>query len=62
MTLMGTGRRVFECHASIYDTIFYSELGSSLAILEAGYNLDSLMMRYEGVDWRNKSSWNCNGG
>eukprot|EP01025_Chloroclados_australasicus_P029266 TRINITY_DN2918_c0_g1_i12.p2 TRINITY_DN2918_c0_g1~~TRINITY_DN2918_c0_g1_i12.p2 ORF type:complete len:195 (-),score=19.75 TRINITY_DN2918_c0_g1_i12:1599-2183(-) len=39
---------------------FYSELGASLAILQAGYNIDSFMMRYQGVDWRNKDTWACN--
>jgi hypothetical protein len=31
-----------------------------MAIMEAGYNLDSLMLKYQGVDWRNKSNWHCN--
>lgn len=60
-TLMDDGK-VFECYESIHDTIFYSELGSSLAMLRAGFNIESLMMRYRGVDWRNESNWNCNAG
>ena len=51
---------VFQCHKGRWDAIFFSELGSSWAILTAGYNLDSLMLRYQGVDWRNKDNWNCN--
>ncbi len=38
---------VFRCYDNIHDTIWYSELGASLAILNAGYNLDSLMLRYQ---------------
>ena len=38
---------VFRCYDSIHDTIWHSELGASLAILDAGYNLDSLMLRYQ---------------
>jgi hypothetical protein len=38
---------VFDCYASLHDAIYYSELGSSLAILRAGYNIDSLMLRYQ---------------
>lgn len=37
-----------------------SELGASAAILRAGYNLDSMMVRYQGVDWRNEDNWGCN--
>lgn len=37
-------------------------MGSSAAILAAGYNIDSLMLRYQGVDWRDKANWGCNAG
>ncbi|PNH12741.1 LIM domain and RING finger protein [Tetrabaena socialis] len=53
--------RVFHCHNTRWTTIYYSELGSSTAILKAGYNLDCLMAKYQGVDWRNKTNWGCNG-
>lgn len=53
---------VFECHHSIWDTIYHAELGSSLAVLEAGHNIDSLMLRYHGVDWRDRNNWDCNSG
>ena len=33
---------------------------SSLAILRGGYNLDSFMVRYQGVDWTNEANWECN--
>lgn len=52
---------VFGCHKDRWDTIFYSELGSSKAILDAGFNIDCLMLRYQGVDWRDRANWNCNG-
>ena len=44
------------------DTIWSSEIGASAAILAAGYNLDCLLMKYQGVDWRNSSFHDCNGG
>ena len=53
---------VFECRDDIQETIFYSELGVSKAILDAGYNIASLMTRYVGVDWRNMTNWQCNSG
>ena len=37
--------RVFACHDSMWATIRFSEIGSSKAILDAGYNLDSFMVR-----------------
>ena len=52
---------VFTCYSNMWDTIFYSELGSSLAVLKGGYNLDSFMVRYQGVDWTDQASWECNG-
>ena len=51
---------VFECHKDIADAVFNAELGSSLAILRAGYTIDSLMLRYQGVDWTDPENWQCN--
>ena len=53
---------VFSCHASMLDTIWHSEIGASAALLEAGYNLDCLLAKYQGVDWRNSSFHGCNAG
>jgi hypothetical protein len=52
--------RIFHCHNSRWNTIYYSELGASNAMLKAGYNIDSLMTKYQGVDWRDKRNWECN--
>ena len=38
----------------------YAEMGSSAVVLKAGYNLGSLMLRYQGVDWRDTANWGCN--
>lgn len=37
-------QRVFGCYDTIAQTIYHSELGSSAAILRAGYNIDSFMV------------------
>lgn len=37
--------KVFACHETLGETIFHSEMGSSAAILHAGYNIDSFMVR-----------------
>ena len=41
----------FKCYITQADTVKYSELGSSQAILRSNYGIDSLMLRYDGVDW-----------
>lgn len=51
---------IFECHRSIADAVYNAEVGASLAIFRAGYSIDSLMLRYQGVDWTNRRSWDCN--
>jgi len=52
--------RVFECHKSISDAVYNAELGASLAIFRAGYTIDSLMLRYQGIDWTDTRNWECN--
>ena len=58
-TMLDDGN-VFKCHKDMWDAIFYSEMGSSLAILKSGFNLDSLMTRYQGIDWSDERNWGCN--
>jgi hypothetical protein len=60
LQLLISDRRVFACHKDRWDTIYYSELGSSKAILDGGYNIGCMMLRYQGVDWRDKANWDCN--
>jgi hypothetical protein len=50
---------VFECRAAAPEAAAW-ELGASRAILDAGFNLGSLMARYDGVDFRSVSA--CNAG
>lgn len=52
---------VFRCYNRYTEVIYHAELGASLAILKAGFNLHSMMMRYKNVDWRDSNNWNCNG-
>ena len=51
---------MFKCYKSLHDTVWNSELGSSLAIFNAGYTIDSLMLKYQNVDWSNTKNWFCN--
>lgn len=52
---------IFGCYEELLDVVFYSEVSASRAIFNAGYSIDSLMSKYQGVDWREKSNWQCNG-
>lgn len=45
-----------------WNTIYYSELGASAAVLDAGLNIGCLLARYQGVDWRDRANWGCNAG
>ena len=53
---------MFKCYETLHDTVWNSELGSSLAIFNAGYTIDSLLLKYQGADWLDKDNWNCNAG
>ncbi|KAK9840867.1 hypothetical protein WJX84_002000 [Apatococcus fuscideae] len=60
LDLLQNDGRVFACHSNIDKTIRFSELGASSVIMNAGYSIDSLMRRYQGVDWQDESNWECN--
>ena len=49
-------------HSDRWNTIYYSELGASAAVLDAGLNIGCLLARYQGVDWRDRANWGCNAG
>lgn len=38
---------VLQCHKDMSEMVTLSEIGMSTAILEAGFNLDSLQLRYQ---------------
>ena len=58
--LLAADEAVLRCYNNSWDARYYSDSGAGLALLNAGYNLDSLMLRYQGVDWRSKDNWECN--
>ena len=45
LSLLLQDGKVFQCYDDMWDTIYHSEIGSSKVLLDAGYNLDSLMVR-----------------
>ncbi len=51
---------VFKCYDNPWDTRYYGDSGASLLVLKAGHNLDTLLTRYQGVDWWSQNTWGCN--
>ena len=58
--MLWDAQHVFECHNDLRHAIYHAELGSARAIFAAGYTIDCLMLRYQGIDWRNPNNWSCN--
>lgn len=50
---------VFSCHPSMSETILNGEVDASTVLLRAGYGIDSLMNKYQGVDFRYNTSGIC---
>ena len=51
---------VFECHQTWLENQRQAEYSASEVMLRSGYNLGSLMTRYQGVNWLDTSKWDCN--
>ncbi len=51
---------MFRCHKSMSSAIYDAEVGASRVIFEAGFTIDSLMLRYRDLDWTDKRNWDCN--
>lgn len=53
---------VFTCHPDMLTTILSGEVNASAILLHAGYGIDSLMVKYRGVDFRYNTSGICPAG
>lgn len=62
LLMLWADNTTLQCYDSMGEVIHHAELGASAVLLEAGYTIDSLMTRYQGVDWRDQRNWDCNGG
>lgn len=58
--VLSANKEVFKCHPNAWDARYYADSGASLALLEGGHNIDSLLAKYQGVDWWNQRTWDCN--
>tara|TARA_B100001093_G_C26666861_1_gene944420 strand:+ start:152 stop:928 length:777 start_codon:yes stop_codon:yes gene_type:complete len=52
--------RIFRNHKNKYLAIVNGEYGISRCILKNGYNLDCMISKYQGINWRDKTVWNSN--
>ena len=57
--LMGQ-KGVFRCHKNKWDARYHSDAGAALAMFRSGWTIDSLMSRYQGIDWSSPATWQCN--
>ena len=51
---------VLNCKKDYSDAVFNGEIGASQLILAANYQIASLQIKYQGVDFRKKENWACN--
>jgi hypothetical protein len=51
---------VLNCKKDYSDAVFNGEIGASQILLHANYQIASLQIKYQGVDFRKKENWNCN--
>ncbi|KAI8114536.1 hypothetical protein M9434_002658 [Picochlorum sp. BPE23] len=65
LNVLRSNNTIFNCYDEMEDVVFHSEQGMSEAILNAGYSMDSLMSRYQGIDWQGSrellNEFGCNG-
>ena len=52
LELLRRNDTVLACYDTMQDVVFYGERGITETILNAGYGLDSLMARYQGMAWQ----------
>lgn len=52
LNVLTQNSKVFACYDDIAFTVLNSEIGASTAIINSGYSIDSLMLRYQGINWK----------
>lgn len=58
--LNSTQPSVFHCFHDRLDILRFGVIGMSEAMLRNNYNIGSLMLKYQNVDFRDGSKWACN--
>lgn len=60
LQILRASGEVLTCHENRAHAVYYGEIGASLALLKAGYSIDSFLTRYQHVDWKDNTTWQCN--
>jgi hypothetical protein len=50
---------IFACHGTKWDAIYNAEISATQIILKSGFGIDSLMLKYRGVDFRFDRTKKC---
>jgi hypothetical protein len=59
-TVWSRQKSIFSCHKSTGESTLNGEYNLSRTLLDAGLNIDTLLVKYGRVDWVNKANWKCN--
>jgi hypothetical protein len=51
---------VFKCRNNKAEVIKLGEYGLATSLLRAGLNINTLLLKYGNLDWRNTKTWACN--
>jgi len=50
----------FRQHNTMREAILQGEYSLTTTVMSAGFEIDSLELAYQGVNWNDRSNWNCN--
>lgn len=53
-------RGVFVCHTEGDAGGTGGDYMLASAVMDGGYNVETMLLKYNNVDWRNKTNWDCN--
>lgn len=51
---------VFSCKRNKVDAIITGEYGFAYSLIKNKLNIDTLLLKYGSIDWRDKKNWDCN--
>jgi len=57
---IGMKHGVFKCRKNKVEVIINSEYGLASSLIKAGLNIDTMLLKYGNLDWRNTKTWGCN--
>jgi len=61
LKIVQTNGTSFRSHKNKQEAILAGEYNLTTVLLNHGVQIDSLLKAYDGIDWRDKHEWGCNG-